>query len=255
MRCFPQKFLLLSFKTKKRINCCLKLAQESLEAWIHIAPAHTLLHIVYSIDSFQNWGILHWNYISFLFFSQISLLIWRRPQAETSHLVNMIGDIKLHGCDILACIILNFSMSLLMLEYVWMALNNNLYRMQGNNFSRLCFVLMIWYCFFFLRLYDNKLFYFQFVLFAIHFNGTKLIKQCLEGGSWTCIATPIPRLSRIPFSFSMPHPVPFLSRNLGFSQKLTLTVFPSNPGSQEYSGLSLIPLPQPSLWQVLERMG
>ena len=64
-----------------------------------------------------------------------------------------------------------------------MALNNNLYRMQGNNFSRLCFVLMIWYCFFFLRLYDNKLFYFQFVLFALHFNGTKLFKQCLEGGS------------------------------------------------------------------------
>lgn len=127
----------------------------------------------------------------------------------------MIGNIKLHGCDILACIILNFSMSLLMLEYVWMALNNNLYRMQGNNFSRLCFVLMIWYCFF-LRLYDNKLFYFQFVLFALHFNGTKLFKQCLEGGSWTCIPTPIPRLSRIPFSFSMPHPVPFLSRNFGF---------------------------------------
>lgn len=42
---------------------------------------------------------------------------------------------------------------------------------------------------------------------------------------------------------------------LGFSQKLTLTVFPSNPGSQEYLGLSLVPLPQPSLWQVLERMG
>ena len=64
-----------------------------------------------------------------------------------------------------------------------MALNNNLYRMQGNNFSRLCFVLMIWYCFFFLRLYDNKLFYFQCVLFALYFNGTKLFKQCLEGGS------------------------------------------------------------------------
>lgn len=45
--------------------------------------------------------------------------------------------------------------------------------MQGNNFSRLCFVLMIWYCFF-LRLYNNKLFYFQFVLFALHFNSTKL---------------------------------------------------------------------------------
>ena len=56
-----------------------------------------------------------------------------------------------------------------------MALNNNLYRMQGNNFSRLCFVLMIWYCFF-LRLYDNKLFYFQFVLFALHFNSAKLFK-------------------------------------------------------------------------------
>ena len=148
LRCFPQKFPLLSFKTKKRINCYLKEAQESLEAWIHIAPAHTLLY-----------SLLYWQFSKlrdfalkldlFSFFSQISLLIWRRPQAETSHLVNMIGDIKLHGCDILACIILNFSMSLLMLEYVWMALNNNLYRMQGNNFSRLCFVLMIWYCFFF----------------------------------------------------------------------------------------------------------
>ena len=116
--------------------------------------------------------------------------------------------------------------------------------MQGNNISRLCFVLMIWYCFF-LRLYDNKLFYFQFVWFALHFNSTKLFKQCLEEGSWTCIPTPIPWLSRIPFSLAMPHPVPFLTRNFGLSQKLTCTVFPSNPGSQEYPGLSLTPLPQP----------
>ena len=35
--------------------------------------------------------------------------------------------------------------------------------------------------FFFLRFYNNKLFYFQFVLSALHCNRTKLFKQCLEG--------------------------------------------------------------------------
>lgn len=82
--------------------------------------------------------------------------------------------------------------------------------------------------FFFLRLYYNKLFYFQFVLFALHFNN---LQSCLNS-VWKGVVTLHSRsnsttIQNIIFFLN----ASFLSRNFGFSRSQKYSSGPLVNGS------------------------